>query len=75
MAGVTVITPHSLRRSGASWLIAEGEDVKRVSQRLRHTSVAVTLDLYVTLQESAQRDVSERLDASLERRRRAAETD
>jgi integrase len=40
------ITPHGLRHTHATLLLAAGVDVKTVSQRLGHASVSFTLDLY-----------------------------
>lgn len=37
---------HSLRHTHASWLIANGCDIKTVSERLGHSDVAVTLKVY-----------------------------
>jgi integrase len=51
-------------------MIEEGEDVKRVQERLRHASVATTLDLYVHLSDDSQKGVSDRLDAALKRQRK-----
>ena len=40
------LSPHALRRTFASWLIAEGEDAAYVMQQLGHTDPAMTLGLY-----------------------------
>lgn len=37
---------HTLRHTHASWLLAQGVDVKTVSERLGHANVATTLSLY-----------------------------
>ena len=45
-AGVPRATPHSLRHLHTSLLIARSVDVKSISARLGHASVAFTLDRY-----------------------------
>jgi integrase len=40
------LTPHSLRHGYGSMLIASGRDVVRVSRRMGHASVAITLRVY-----------------------------
>jgi integrase len=45
-AGLSGVTPHSLRHFYASLLIRHGESVKTVQGRLGHASAAETLDTY-----------------------------
>ena len=40
------LSPHALRRSFASWLIAEGEDPAYVMAQLGHTDPSMTLGIY-----------------------------
>jgi len=40
------LSPHALRRSFASWLIGEGEDVAYVQEQLGHTDPTMTLGIY-----------------------------
>lgn len=40
------LSPHALRRSFASWLFVEGEDVPYVMQQMGHTQPDVTLGIY-----------------------------
>jgi integrase len=40
------VSPHALRRSFASWLVAEGEDPAYVMAQLGHTDPKMTLGLY-----------------------------
>lgn len=40
------ITPHSLRHTGASLMIASGEDYVTVQHRLGHSRASTTLDIY-----------------------------
>jgi integrase len=41
-----MVSPHALRRSFASWLVAEGEDPAYVMAQLGHTDAKMTLGLY-----------------------------
>ncbi|HZI90918.1 MAG TPA: site-specific integrase [Thermoleophilaceae bacterium] len=49
------LSPHALRRSFASWLIAEGEDPAYVMQQLGHTDPKMTLGLYAKALRSKRR--------------------
>ena len=54
---------HDLRHTAASILIANGEQMKVVSERLGHSSIAITYDRYGHLYEGHDVDVADRLDA------------
>lgn len=60
-AGLTGVTPHTLRHTHASILIFQGVDPKTISARLGHTDVAFTLSVYGHLfpgkDEAAAREV------------------
>lgn len=45
-AQVPVINIHSLRHLQASWLIADGLDIKTIQNRLGHSRAQTTLDVY-----------------------------
>jgi integrase len=45
-APVPVIRLHDLRHTHASLLLAAGVPIKVVSERLGHTTIAMTLDVY-----------------------------
>jgi integrase len=49
------ISPHALRRSFASWLVAEGEDPAYVMQQLGHSDPKMTLGLYARALTSKRR--------------------
>jgi integrase len=49
------------RHSCASALLAAGVDLKTVSERLGHSSIAITADVYTVVAEQKQREASERL--------------
>lgn len=54
---------YDLRHSHASVLLAHGEDAKTVSERLGHSSVAFTLDVYCHLVEDQQKGAARRLES------------
>ena len=47
LAGVKIISSHGFRHSHATYLLANGIDIKSVSQRLGHKDVHETLNTYV----------------------------
>lgn len=65
-AGVPAIRFHDLRHTHASRLLAAGVHPKIVQERLGHSSIAITLDIYshvlVGLQADAARAVAELVD-------------
>jgi integrase len=62
VAGVPRLTPHGLRHSFASLMIAEGHDVAEIAKAMRHTRIATTSDVYVHLLRSSQRAFAAHLD-------------
>ena len=48
-AGLGSLTPHDLRHTAASLVIASGANVKAVQRMLGHASAAMTLDVYAGL--------------------------
>lgn len=52
---------YDLRHSHASQLLAQGENVKVVADRLGHASTAFTMDTYVQLVQDEQKSASERM--------------
>lgn len=49
------LSPHALRRTFASWLVAEGEDAAYVMGELGHTDPTMTLALYARALKSKRR--------------------
>jgi integrase len=49
------LSPHAMRRTFASWLVAEGEDPAYVMQQLGHTDPKMTLGLYAKALRSKRR--------------------
>lgn len=56
---------HDLRHACATQLLAAGEGVKVVSERLGHASSAMTLNVYAHVLEGAQSQAAAKLDAIL----------
>jgi integrase len=57
---------HDLRHTAATLMLANGEHPKQVQERLGHSSIAVTLDLYSHVTENMQRQAADRLEALLD---------
>ncbi len=64
-ANVRRITFHGLRHTSATLLLAAGEPAKTVSERLGHSSVAFTLDRYVAVLPTMQKQAADRIGALL----------
>ena len=58
-------TPHSLRHTHVTLLIAEGVSVSAVSRRLGHSSIATTSRIYVHAIQSADEIASDVIDSKL----------
>ncbi|MGR6899775.1 MULTISPECIES: site-specific integrase [Glutamicibacter] len=56
---------HDLRHFFASFLIASGEDVKKVQSAMRHASAKTTLDVYGHLMEDAKESTRAAVDGAL----------
>jgi len=64
-AGVGRWSPHALRHSAASILLAQGVPLKLVSETLGHSSIRVTADVYTHLMEPARTEVADAMTAAL----------
>lgn len=64
-AGLADVTPHALRHTFASILIAQGRDVQFVSRQLGHSKTSTTWDTYIHLFEARRHaaEAREALDA------------
>jgi integrase len=60
--GAPKITFHDLRHTHASLLIKQGVHIKVISERLGHSSVSITMDLYGHLMPNMQEDAAAGLD-------------
>lgn len=59
------ISFHTLRHNHASLLLELGEDLKLVSERLGHTSISITADIYGHLSEGRQKEAARKIDTLL----------
>lgn len=64
-AGVPILTPHEVRHSGGSIAHAAGLDIKVLSERLGHGSIAVTLKVYVHTRAEGHRALADTFAALL----------
>lgn len=62
LAGVPRVTPHELRGTGATLMVENNEHLKVISERLGHSSISVTADIYLSVSEGMQREASARLE-------------
>ena len=63
-AGLDDLSPHDLRHTAASLLVASGANVKAVQRMLGHASAAMTLDVYSGLFDDDLGGLAERMDAA-----------
>ena len=64
-AGLGRWSPHELRHSCASLLIAQGVPLKLISELLGHTSIRITSDVYGHLLEPAKAEVADAMERAL----------
>ena len=62
--GVQRVRFHDLRHSHATQLLLSGVHPKIVQERLGHSTITVTLDLYSHVSETMQEDAAARLDTA-----------
>ncbi|MBV6713981.1 tyrosine-type recombinase/integrase [Paenibacillus chitinolyticus] len=65
LAGLPHIPFHSMRHTHATMLIEQNIHVKLISERLGHSKIGVTLDIYSHVSPSMQREVADRINAIL----------
>lgn len=63
---------HDLRHSHATQMLAAGVHPKVASERLGHSTIAITLDLYSHVMPGMQADAAERVDEAIQRAVKAA---
>ena len=63
--GLPVRRLHDLRHAHATHLLASGIHPKVASERLGHSKVGITLDLYSHVMPGMQEDAAARVDAAL----------
>jgi integrase len=57
---------HGLRHSHATQLLAQGVHPKITQERLGHSSISITLDLYSHVLPGMQEDAAAKVDAALQ---------
>lgn len=62
----TTIKPIDLRHTAASLMLAAGVSAKVVQERLGHSSIVVTMDLYSHVAPTMQREAADRLAAVID---------
>ena len=68
-AGLDHFRPHDLRHSHASLLIELGAHPKAISERMGHSEIGVTMNVYGHLFVGAQNRLTEQLDELVTERR------
>jgi len=68
-AGPPPIRLHDLRHGAASIAHAAGADMKQISHMLRHTSQAITADIYTCVFEEADAELAEDMSRLVPRSR------
>jgi hypothetical protein len=68
-AGIAYIRPYDLRHSHASLLIDLGAHPKAISERMGHSEIGVTMNVYGHLFDGQQRELTSDLDDLLGRTR------
>ena len=63
-AGLPSIRFHDLRHSAATMLLTQGIHPKVVQERLGHSTITTTMDVYSHVMPTLQREAAERLDAA-----------
>lgn len=66
--GLPVLSPHGLRHTHATLLLAAGVHPKVVQERLGHASIAVTLDVYSHVAPGMQADAAAAVAALVDRK-------
>lgn len=64
-AGVGQWSPHELRHSAASLLLAQGVDMKQISELLGHSSIRVTADIYAHMQDAGKSAAADAMSTAL----------
>ena len=63
--GFPHVTLHSLRHCNATLMIAEGVDIRTVSQRLGHADASTTLNIYAHALKSRDIEAADKLESAL----------
>ncbi|NHC15130.1 tyrosine-type recombinase/integrase [Motilibacter deserti] len=72
-ADLPVIRLHDLRHTNASLALSAGVDIKVVSERLGHSTTAITADLYTHVDRGVGREAANRIGSLLTASAQASE--
>lgn len=75
LARLPRIRLHDLRHSHATALLAQGESIKLIQERLGHSAPSITLNIYAHLLPTIQQHAVDRLERRLRGRRRRMQTE
>jgi integrase len=64
-SGLKKVTLHSLRHTNATLMIADGVDIRTVSNRLGHANTSTTLNIYAHALKSRDSEAVEKLEQTL----------
>jgi len=65
MKGIPRVLFHDLRHSHATQLLAAGGHPKTAQERLGHSTIVTTLDLYSHVSETMQTEAAAKIEAAL----------
>ena len=65
LAGLPKLRLHDLRHSACAILLAQGVNIRAISELLGHSSVAFTLKTYGHLMEETKKEAALKMDAAL----------
>ncbi len=63
--GFDHIRVHDLRHTNASLMLSQGVPMKVASERLGHTTISITMDLYSHIDDALQQDAADKLNNAL----------
>ena len=64
-AGLKHVRVHDLRHTNASLMLSQGVPMKVASERLGHTTIGITMDLYSHIDVELQYDAAEKLNTAI----------
>ena len=68
IAGLLDMRFHDLRHSAATILMAAGVHPKMVQERMGHSTIAMTMDIYSHVLPSMQQEVADKIDDMFKRK-------
>lgn len=63
--GLEHMRVHDLRHTNASLMLSQGVTIKVASERLGHTTIGITMDLYSHIDEELQQDAANKINQVL----------